>query len=144
MPVSERRQHRAHGLPTLAGLLLIGACASPQPAPETVTAQKISAVEYAALQQSIRTNNNVRQAMEEQCKRDAALRTQEQREAIAAVLDVEPGDINRVFCERMVDSIGRGDISYEDFLSFGRSKPDMASFRRVLRALRQPARSYAI
>lgn len=118
--------------------LALGACAA-----TTVTpggggaARPMTAGQYADLQQAIRGNPEIRAQVNDDCARQTAAKSNKERAAMAAVLDVDADEVGRVFCERLTDSVARGAITYDDFTSFKSSDGDAEALRRVVRALRQ-------
>ena len=117
----------ALGAVLLAGL---AACA-------TAPSPKVSPQEYAAMQTVLRDSAEARQELQGVCTANIAGKSPREREMIAAFLDVDPGNLDRVFCERVIAGIARKDITYEDFLSMSAERMEPATMRRFMRALRR-------
>lgn len=139
-PASAGRHRRAAVAACLT--LALGACAATTAGrgnSEAAAGRQMTAGQYAEFQQAIRGDPEIRARVNNDCARETAAQSSRERAAMAAMLDVDADEVGRVFCERWTDSVARGDISYDDFVSFRRSDGDAEALRRVVRALRQPA-----
>jgi hypothetical protein len=116
----------------LASALVIGGCAATAPPPPP----SISASDYATLRQVLAQSPTARAELERTCARGPLAASESERAAMAAILDVEVEEVQRVFCERLVAAIARGDVDHADFQRLEAGSEDPAFMRRLIRALR--------
>jgi hypothetical protein len=115
----------------LASLLALADCAATAPPPPS-----ISASDYATLRQVLAQNPTARAELERTCAQGPLAASASERAAMAAILDVEVEEVQRVFCERLVAAIARGDVDHADFQRLESGSEDPAFMRRLIRALR--------
>ena len=114
----------------VAGPLL--ACAPQQP---TVP---MTAAQYATIQHAM-GDPKTRAAVTATCVERAKTRSAQELGTMAAVLDVDVAEAPRVYCERLLAAVARGEVSYDDYMALQAKTYDPQVLRRLLRALRQPA-----
>jgi hypothetical protein len=120
-----------------AALVLLAGCATPAKPPMT-------AADYTLLQDVLAQNPAARRGLEQTCLEESRRRSEDERAALGAVLDVDRDQIDRVFCERLVAAIARGEVGYADFTAMQQGSDDPDLMRRMLRALRQVPGQLAI
>ncbi len=122
----------ALGLLLAAGLAACAAqqqAAAPKPPP-------VTAAQYAAMQRLVGGSPRARAQLTAECAAGKFTATPDQQAMMAAILDVDVASVHRIFCERLVAAIGRGEISYEDYTALRAESHDPELWRRLLRALR--------
>ena len=121
----------------LAGL---GACAFGPSGPAP-----LSSADDQAVQEVLAHSPQARAELEEDCLRGTAGSTPaKERAAMAELLGVGPAEVPRVFCQRLVAAIARGDLSHADYEALQSGSEDPAFMRRLARILRRPPGGYAI
>jgi hypothetical protein len=85
-----------------------------------------------------------RRELEQTCREESRQRSEDERAAIGAVLDVDRDQVDRVFCERLVAAIARGEVGYADFTAMQAGSTEPELMRRMLRALRREPGQLAI
>lgn len=128
-------QHAWMGL-TLAGLLLAGCAAAPDPAP--------TRMEFEDLRDAVAGSRDARDAVQAQCRTDLLRKPQDEQALMGAMLDVDTAEVPDVYCARLVAAIARGDVSYADFVAMTEGSADPAMLRRFLRSMRLDPSAVAI
>lgn len=125
------------GLVALAGL---GGCAL-LPA----RSGQLTPTDYEAVQQVLARSPQARAELQADCLSGTAGSTPpKERAAMAVLLDVSPAEVPRIFCERLVAAIARGDLNHADYEALQSGSEDPEFMRRLVRILRRPPDGYAI
>ena len=111
-------------------LLLLGACAGAGTGSPTITREA-----FASVQQSVRTDPGFRATEIEKCIGRRAAEPQAAREMMARMLAVDAAVVDRVYCERQVDAVASGRISYEDYVAIATHRADAATSARFMEAI---------
>jgi hypothetical protein len=82
--------------------------------------------------------------MESSCAERLRQRPEDERAAVSALLDVGIDEVDRVYCERIVAAMVRGELDFADFVALDGGSDDPALLRRLIRALRQEPEGLAI
>jgi hypothetical protein len=120
-----------------AALALLGGCAAPAKPPMT-------AADYEVMQGVLAQSPAARRELEQTCLEESRRRSEDERAALGAVLDVDRDQVDRVFCERLVAAIARGEVGHADFTAMQQGSEDPNLMRRMLRALRRAPGQLAI
>lgn len=135
---------RSTGRPTaptlaaaMASALILGACATTSTSPVARREAPMTADQFASLRTALNQSPQVRGKLGRDCAERLRANPLETRENMAALLDVDTDKVEAAFCDRMLDSVARGDIGYEDWAAMERrdTRPDV--MRRLFRALRR-------
>ena len=121
--------------PLLFSACLAG-CAAAPPIPDRA--------QYEFARQALATDAEARATMESSCAERLRQRPEDERAAVSALLDVGIDEVDRVYCERIVAAIVRGELDFADFVALDGGSDDPALLRRLIRALRQEPEGLAI
>ena len=122
----------------VASSLLLGACAATtSPVADARRDAPMTADQFASLKTALNQSPQVRGKLGRDCADRLRANPLDTRENMAALLDVDTDKVEAAFCDRMLDSVARGDIGYEDWAAMERrdTRPDV--MRRLFRALRR-------
>jgi hypothetical protein len=103
--------------------------AAPQPA-------AITPAQYAAMQRLAGRSIRARAQLATACVARKLPATPEEQAVLAAALEVDAADLHRAYCERLVAAIGRGEVSYDDYVALESDRPDPQVWHRLLPVLK--------